>query len=71
MQIKDVTFENIWGISSSKVALNLQCSDARPCRDVKLINIDLSYNGPGGRAVSMCSNVIGSSHGKLVPSGCL
>ncbi|KAK6142252.1 hypothetical protein DH2020_022600 [Rehmannia glutinosa] len=70
-QIKDVTFKNIWGISSTKVAVNLQCSGALPCKNVKLINIDLAYNGPGGRATSMCSHVIGSSHGKLVPDGCV
>ncbi|KAK6120671.1 hypothetical protein DH2020_045592 [Rehmannia glutinosa] len=71
VQIKDVTFKNIWGVSSTKVAVNLQCSGALPCKNVKLINIDLAYNGPGGRATSMCSHVIGSSHGKLVPDGCV
>ncbi|KAG8363114.1 hypothetical protein BUALT_BualtUnG0003000 [Buddleja alternifolia] len=71
VQIKDVTFRNIWGISSTKVAVNLQCSGAMPCKNVKLINIDLGYNGPGGRATSMCSHVIGSSYGKQVPAGCL
>ncbi|KAL0320460.1 UNVERIFIED_CONTAM: Exopolygalacturonase [Sesamum radiatum] len=71
VQIKDVTFKNIWGVSSTKVAMKLQCSRALPCRNVKLININLAYNGPGGRAMSMCSHVIGSSSGKLVPSGCL
>ncbi|KAL7103925.1 hypothetical protein ACP275_08G211300 [Erythranthe tilingii] len=71
VQIKDVTFSNIWGISSTKVALDLQCSGTLPCQNVKLIDINLSYNGPGGQAISQCSNVIGSSHGKLVPSGCL
>ncbi|KAI3465919.1 hypothetical protein Pfo_022582 [Paulownia fortunei] len=71
VQIKDVTFKNIWGISSTKVAVNLQCSGALPCRNVKLINIDLAYNGPGGRAMSRCSHVIGSSYGRLVPAGCV
>ncbi|KAK4420932.1 Exopolygalacturonase [Sesamum alatum] len=64
VQIKDVTFKNIWGVSSTKVAMKLQCSRALPCRNVKLININLAYDGPGGRATSMCSHVIGSSSGK-------
>lgn len=71
VQIKDVTFKNIHGISSTEVAVNLQCSGAMPCRNVKLIDINLAYNGPGGQATSLCSHVIGSSYGKLVPSGCV
>ncbi|KAL6543364.1 hypothetical protein OROHE_010884 [Orobanche hederae] len=71
VQIKDVTFKNISGISSSKIAVKLICSGAMPCRNIKLIDIDLAYDGPGGPATSLCSNVIGSSYGKLVPAGCL
>ncbi|KAL3655344.1 hypothetical protein CASFOL_001130 [Castilleja foliolosa] len=71
VQIKDVTFKNIWGSSSSKAAVNIQCSGALPCRNVKLINIDLADSGPEGQAVSLCSNVFGSSYGKVVPDGCL
>ncbi|KAH6836458.1 hypothetical protein C2S53_016517 [Perilla frutescens var. hirtella] len=72
VQIEDVTFKNIHGISGSEVALKLQCSEAMPCRNVKLIDINLAYNGgPGRRATSLCSHVIGSSSGKLIPSGCV
>ncbi|CAA0816123.1 Pectin lyase-like superfamily protein [Striga hermonthica] len=71
VQIKDVTFQNIWGISSSKVALKLQCSRAMPCRNIKLIDIVLVYSGPGRRATAQCSHVIGSSYGRLIPDGCL
>ncbi|GFP78743.1 exopolygalacturonase [Phtheirospermum japonicum] len=71
VQIKDVTFKNIWGTSSSKVAVNIQCSGALPCRNVKLIDINLAYGGPGGRAESLCTNVFGSAFGKMIPDGCL
>ncbi|KAG6392892.1 hypothetical protein SASPL_147120 [Salvia splendens] len=71
VQIQDVTFKNIFGVSSTEVAVNLQCSKAMPCKNVKLINIDLAYDGPGRRATSLCSNVIASSSGKLVPGGCI
>ncbi|GER45086.1 pectin lyase-like superfamily protein [Striga asiatica] len=71
VQIKDVTFQNIWGVSSSKVALKLQCSRAMPCRNIKLIDIVLVYSGPGRRATAQCSHVIGSSYGRLIPNGCL
>ncbi|XP_047940946.1 exopolygalacturonase-like [Salvia hispanica] len=71
VQIQDVTFKNIRGVSSTEVALNLQCSEAMPCKNVKLIDIDLAYEGPGRRATALCSHVIGSSYGKLVPGGCV
>ncbi|KAL8506268.1 hypothetical protein ACS0TY_017225 [Phlomoides rotata] len=71
VQIEDVTFKNIRGVSRSKVAVNLQCSGSVPCKNVKLIDINLTYHGPGGRAMALCSHVIGSSSGELVPSGCV
>ncbi|KAG8386715.1 hypothetical protein BUALT_Bualt03G0177800 [Buddleja alternifolia] len=70
VQIENVTFKNIRGISSTKVAVNIQCSGARPCRNVKLININLGYNGTGP-SMSMCSHVKGLSYGTQVPAGCL
>ncbi|KAK4487139.1 hypothetical protein RD792_006454 [Penstemon davidsonii] len=71
VQINDVTFSNIRGTSSTKVVVNLLCSRILPCKNVKLIDINLAYLGPGGPATSMCSHVIGSSHGKQIPGGCL
>lgn len=71
VQIRDVTFKNIYGTSSTKVAVNLQCSGAMPCKNVKLININLRYNGTDGQATSACSHVMGSSYGKQIPGGCL
>lgn len=71
MQIKDVLFKNIWGTSSSKVALNLQCSRTRPCKNVKLENISLAYNGRKGKSMALCVNVLGSSFGTQIPAGCL
>ncbi|RAL51619.1 hypothetical protein DM860_018159 [Cuscuta australis] len=72
VEIKDVTFYNIWGTSASKVALALKCSALVPCQDIVLNKIDLSYNGQeGGPAISDCSNVNGKSYGKQFPNGCL
>nr|XP_027063117.1 exopolygalacturonase-like [Coffea arabica] len=71
VQIRDVTFRNISGTSSSKVAIYLQCSRVVPCHKVKLVDIDLAYREAGGPAIASCSNVYGASYGKQVPSGCL
>lgn len=71
VQIKNVTFRNIWGISSSKVAVNLDCSKRVPCRKIEFVDINLVHNGPEGPATSQCVNVINSSYAKQMPPGCV
>ncbi|XP_058219280.1 exopolygalacturonase-like [Rhododendron vialii] len=72
VEISNVTFRNIWGSSSSKVAVSLQCSGIVPCQNIKLVNINLSYNGPQGPpSTSSCSNVRGQSFGRQIPSSCI
>ncbi|OIS99334.1 PREDICTED: exopolygalacturonase-like [Nicotiana attenuata] len=71
VQISNVTFSNIWGTSSSKVAVTLKCSKLVPCKNVQLNNINLAYHGRGGPATSSCLNVIGASYGKQSPPSCL
>ncbi|CAA3007119.1 exopolygalacturonase-like [Olea europaea subsp. europaea] len=70
VQIKNVKFRNIWGTSNSKVAIVLKCSGLMPCQDIELRDINLVYNGPGGRATSLCFNVKGSAYGKQLPPPC-
>ncbi|CAM0911741.1 unnamed protein product [Alopecurus aequalis] len=41
VQISDVTFRRIEGTSSSKVAVQLRCSEERPCSGVRLDGINL------------------------------
>ncbi|KAL7185179.1 hypothetical protein ACSBR2_027164 [Camellia fascicularis] len=72
VQISNVTFKNIWGSSSSKVAVTLKCSGIVPCENITLVNINLSYDGPGGGpSSSFCSNVRGQTIGTQNPPGCL
>ncbi|WMV39494.1 hypothetical protein MTR67_032879 [Solanum verrucosum] len=71
VQISNVTFSNIWGTSSSKVAVTLKCSKLVPCKNVQLENINLKYHGRGGPATSSCLNVIGDSYGRQSPPSCL
>ncbi|KAM7497733.1 hypothetical protein LguiA_022147 [Lonicera macranthoides] len=71
VQISNVTFKDIRGVSSTKVAVTMKCSQVVPCKDVRLENINLAYNGVGGPASSWCSNVKGQSYGKQLPPGCL
>lgn len=71
IKIKNISFKNIWGTSASKVAVKFLCSSKVPCQEVKLSNINIKYNGPGGPALSSCSYVNGLSSGLQVPSSCL
>ncbi|KFK39664.1 hypothetical protein AALP_AA3G273300 [Arabis alpina] len=70
VQIKDVKYNKIWGTSTSKEALKIECSKTHPCQDVELSNIDLKYVGHDGLVTALCENVGGSVHGKIVPGDC-
>ncbi|XP_006304614.2 exopolygalacturonase isoform X2 [Capsella rubella] len=71
IQIQNVTLKNIWGTSKNKVAVKFQCSKSFPCKDVKLIDINLKHNGVDGPAITLCENIKGSATGKMVPSHCM
>ena len=53
------------------MAVNLQCSKSFPCKDIQLIDINLTHNGADGPATALCENVKGSARGKMVPPSCL
>ncbi|GKV31436.1 hypothetical protein SLEP1_g40122 [Rubroshorea leprosula] len=58
--ISDVHFINIRGTTTSKVAVNLLCSESTPCKGVHLRNINLEYTGEPNSDVaygSNCTNV--------------
>ncbi|CAE6026543.1 unnamed protein product [Arabidopsis arenosa] len=70
VQIKDVKYNKIWGTSTSKEALKIECSKTFPCQDVELSNINLKYVGRDGLVTALCENVGGSIRGKIVPANC-
>ncbi|KAJ6753959.1 PECTIN LYASE-LIKE SUPERFAMILY PROTEIN [Salix purpurea] len=70
IQIKDITFNNIWGTSESDVAVTLNCSRTVPCKNIRLKDINL-FHGSGGSVSSLCSNVRGTSYGRQKPPSCL
>ena len=59
VQICDVKYRNIRGISSSKIAVAFDYSKGKPCEKTKLNNINLTYHGDKGVVASTCSNVKG------------
>lgn len=71
VKFNDIVFKNIRGTSSSQVAVNLLCSKGVPCQNVKLIDINLAYNGQGATATASCANVKGTSSDLEIPPSCL
>lgn len=71
IQIADVKYNDIWGTSNTKIAVTLKCSQNKPCENIELRDINLSYNGGGGRAIASCSNAKGVAYGTQNPHFCL
>ncbi|KAI3509642.1 hypothetical protein L1887_25075 [Cichorium endivia] len=71
VKISNVTLRNIKGTSATKVALKFDCSAGTPCENVKLADINLTYEGPeGGPAISECANIQPKVFGQVVPPAC-
>ncbi|CAL5342323.1 unnamed protein product [Camellia sinensis] len=71
VKISNVSFKNIRGTSSTRVAVKLVCSKGNPCENVEIGDIDLSYSGAGGPATSQCANIKPSFSGKQNPPTCV
>ncbi|CAN8304935.1 unnamed protein product [Cochlearia groenlandica] len=71
IKISNVTFKNVWGTSTNKVAVSLQCSKSFPCKDIQLTDINLTHKGRGGPATALCENAHGYARGKMAPPSCL
>ncbi|KAJ3699475.1 hypothetical protein LUZ61_003180 [Rhynchospora tenuis] len=59
VKISDVTFKNIHGTSNTPVAVELQCSEAVPCKNINLDQINLQpLTSIVSNISSVCSNVL-------------
>eukprot|EP00253_Pinus_taeda_P020817 PITA_20817 len=70
VQIKDVTFKNIHGMSSMNVAVNFSCSEIVPCTGITLENVYISST-VANTANSICTNALGMALGTTSPPGYL
>ncbi|KAK9664968.1 hypothetical protein RND81_14G080700 [Saponaria officinalis] len=57
IQINDVTYQDIHGTSASEVGVTFDCSSKNPCQNIKLDDVDISYDGEKARLI--CDNVEG------------
>ncbi|GMY09711.1 exopolygalacturonase clone GBGA483-like [Fagus crenata] len=70
VKISNVCFKNIRGTSATHLAVKLACSRGIPCQNVKISDINLTYNGNDGNVTSECANVNPTVSGKLIPPAC-
>uniref|UniRef100_J3L0H7 Exopolygalacturonase n=1 Tax=Oryza brachyantha TaxID=4533 RepID=J3L0H7_ORYBR len=69
--IKDVTFRNITGTSSTPEAVSLLCSDQLPCSGMELLDVNVEYAGNDNKTMAVCANAQGTSKGSLEALACL
>lgn len=70
VQLSGITFSDIKGTTTLNNPLKLVCSSAHPCKNVKLQNINLQYNGKDGAPISQCKNVNPIITGSVFPKPC-
>lgn len=70
VQVEKINYIDITGTSASERAVTFSCSDARPCRRLSLVNVNLT-RVDGSKALSYCRQAFGRSVGTVVPESCL
>ncbi|XP_058740187.1 polygalacturonase-like [Vicia villosa] len=69
IKISDVTYQDIYGTSATKVAVKFDCSSMYPCSGIKLKDVRLTYNNQV--ALASCENAGGAALGSIQPESCL
>ncbi|XP_006656147.1 exopolygalacturonase-like [Oryza brachyantha] len=68
--IKDITFKNITGTSSTPEAVSLLCSEKLPCSGVTMNDVKVEYKGTNNKTMAVCNNAKGTATGCLKELAC-
>ncbi|KAJ9558793.1 hypothetical protein OSB04_013407 [Centaurea solstitialis] len=71
VKISNVMYQEIYGISATKVAVKFDCSEDNPCRGITMQDVNLRYKDELTLASSYCMNVGGKAFGVINPASCL
>ncbi|KAF7033605.1 hypothetical protein CFC21_044690 [Triticum aestivum] len=69
VQISDLSYTDIKGLSATPVAVKFNCSGTNPCSGIKLRNIRLRYRHQRP-AQAKCQNAGGFASGEVTPPSC-
>ncbi|KAI8545837.1 hypothetical protein RHMOL_Rhmol07G0069000 [Rhododendron molle] len=68
VQVQNVLYRNIQGTSASEKAINLDCSDSLPCKQIVLQSINLASVSAKDKQAASCANIMGlSTFGRVSP----
>ncbi|KAK4437525.1 Polygalacturonase [Sesamum alatum] len=70
IKISNVSIKNVRGTTSTAEAVWLVCSSLKPCENVEVGDIDLTYTGNQGPITTQCTNVKPKFVGKQNPPVC-
>ncbi|URE32721.1 Cytochrome b5-like Heme/Steroid binding domain [Musa troglodytarum] len=68
LQVSNVRYSDISGTTTTKIAINLNCSQSVTCTDISLQNINIQSAAPGGTVEATCTNARGTSVGLVDPT---
>ncbi|XVF48098.1 hypothetical protein PTKIN_Ptkin03bG0164200 [Pterospermum kingtungense] len=71
VQIRNVVYRNLWGTSSTDVAITLNCSHSVSCKGLLLQSIRLTSGVIGKKVSSTCINAYGAAIGVVHPAPCV
>nr|GMC72068.1 O-fucosyltransferase 23-like [Ipomoea batatas] len=70
VKISNIVYRDIFGTSSTDVAINLNCSKSVPCTNIVMQFVQLSSATPGKIVSADCENAYGQEYG-VGPTSCL
>ncbi|KAI5019712.1 hypothetical protein ZWY2020_044600 [Hordeum vulgare] len=70
VEVRKVEFVDVRGTSATAQAIRIACSDAVPCTELELRNVNLTVVG-GAAATASCYRASGKAAGVVVPGSCL
>ncbi|XP_051123922.1 polygalacturonase QRT2-like [Andrographis paniculata] len=65
VQVEKIVYKNIRGTSASKVAINFNCSQTVPCKNLRLENVNLTPQTQGEKIEALCSSAIVSKKNSI------
>ncbi|KAL6603835.1 hypothetical protein ACP70R_044196 [Stipagrostis hirtigluma subsp. patula] len=69
--VRDVTFQNIAGSSSTPEVVSFLCSDELPCTGIQMLNVNVEYEGTDNKTMAVCNNAQGTASGCPKELACL